>query len=165
LDNFLAKGHKKIDCFNVQAHNSTISRRIDDWSFWKKMHNTEGDLIDLDGAGGHEGRTSRDYISTLIKNGDFKSSALFCLTMPAAIGVCRALRDHGLEVGKDLAVCVADGELQAELHCPSITSLERPDMKPYLNICLEWLLNTESEWSGKLLFEASNVCIHQGEST
>ena len=85
--------------------------------------------------------------------------------MPAAIGACRALRDNGLTPGKDVAICVADGELRAELHCPSITSLERPDMKPYLNICIDWLLNSEKEWLGNLLFEASNVRLHKGEST
>ncbi|MDD7986548.1 substrate-binding domain-containing protein [Lentisphaera marina] len=165
LDSLLTAGHQKVDCFNVQAHNSTISRRIDHWEFWKKMHGVKGDLIDINGTEAHEGVASRDFISKLIKDGEFKSSALFCLTMPAAIGACRALRDHGIEVGKDVAVCVADGELQAELHCPSISSLERPDMKPYLKICIEWLLDSKSDWNGNLLFEASNVRLHKGEST
>jgi len=165
LDKFVDLGHEKVDCFNVQAHNITISKRIEHWGVWKKMHNIQGDLLDINGSNDHEGLVCRDYISKLIQKGEFKSKALFCLTMPAAIGACRALRDHGLEAGKDVAICVADGELQAELYCPSITSLERPDMKPYLKVCIDWILDPSSEWNGNLLFEASNVRLHQGEST
>ena len=129
------------------------------------MNDREGDLLDLNGAKGHEGAMSHEYISNLIKEGTFKTRALFCLSLPAAIGAIRALKDNGLEAGKDVAICVVDGELQAKLHCPSITSLERPDMKPYIKICIDWLLDPSSEWNGNLLFEASNVRIHQGEST
>jgi DNA-binding LacI/PurR family transcriptional regulator len=165
LDHLLENGHDKIDCFNVQAHNSTISKRLAQWDFWKRMHSAEGELYDLNGTEGHEGRICREYISSLIKEGKFTTKALFCLTLPAAIGAVRALRDHGMEAGKDVAICVADGENRAELHCPSITSLERPDMTPYLKICMDWILNVQSEWNGSLLFEASNVRIHKGEST
>ena len=47
----------------------------------------------------------------------------------------------------------------------SATSLERPDMTPYLKICMDWTLNPETEWNGGLLFEASNVRLHKGESS
>ena len=165
LDHLFQNGHREIDCFNVQPHNSTIQQRIDQWEFWRSAHRVEGQLLELGDQRGHEGHMCRNYISGLIKAGEFNSTALLCISLPAAVGACRALRDHGLEVGKDISVCVIDGEMQAELYCPSITSIERPDTTPYLSICMDWMLSMDEEWKGSLLIEASSVRIHIGESS
>jgi hypothetical protein len=95
--------------------------------------------------------------------GPLGATALLCLTMPAALGVTRALYERGLVVGKDVSVCAANDEGIAAYLCPSLTATRMPDPTPYLAVGLEWM--TGAAYGGPLLSRPADVALFVGEST
>jgi hypothetical protein len=76
----------------------------------------------------------------------------------------RALVDHGLWPGRDIAVCAGDGVLSQEL-IPSLTSPICPPDDPYFEMCLDWFASDEPQWSGPLLVQTLEGELFIGEST
>jgi hypothetical protein len=106
-----------------------------------------------------------EVMSRRIEAGTFRSTGMLCLTETAAIGATRALLDHGLRPGHDLAV-VTVGSNRCEYLSPSLTTLEEPDPKPYLAACLEWALSpSTTSWQGPLLVQPADLRVVPREST
>jgi DNA-binding LacI/PurR family transcriptional regulator len=164
LDYLYELGHRSIDCLNTQGMNPSTNVRIEQWKFWKKIHNVKGQLINKDPEGISIPRFTRNLFSKSIKNRDLDATAIMCTSTPAAKGVIRAIHDNGLTPGKDISVCAVDGELLSDLETPSLTSLERPDTTPYLIRCIEWMLSGE-KWKGPKIIDVSGVKLSKGEST
>ncbi len=166
LDHLASLGHRRIDCFNVQPRGLVIEEWINQWQIWRAAHALKGELIDepvmpftdtLDAA--------YDVIARRIKGGTLRGTAILCLTETAAIGAMRAMLDHGIAPGKDVALC-AVGSKRCEYLPLTLTTLEEPDPKPYLAACLEWALGSNrTAWQGPLLVEPTNLQVVVRQST
>jgi DNA-binding LacI/PurR family transcriptional regulator len=167
LDHLADLGHRKIDCFNVQPADSIIDSRIAQWDIWRAARQMSGRLINEPVPAYTETISAAyDVTARRIAAGEFDCTALFCLTERVAAGAMRAMVDHGIRPGHDVAVCMVDDAGRAEYSIPSITSLESPDPKPYLAVCLEWMLaGQERQWRGPLLVQPEDLRLVVREST
>jgi len=168
LDRLAHFGHRRVDCLNVQGHNSITMARIDAWRAWSSMTGVEGEFFDEPCPGDvrvfDAGLASaRQWLNCA--GGD--ASAVLCVTLPAALGVLRAAHESDIEIGKDLSVCTVDSEGLGRYLCPSITSFERPNASPYLSVCFDWIAEggQKDKWDRKLLIEPRTLRLFEGEST
>jgi DNA-binding LacI/PurR family transcriptional regulator len=172
LDHVAGLGHRAVDCFNVQTIDPVIQQRISQWNVWRSAHGFAGRLL---------GQPVRAYdepivqayseVRRLLDEGAIKQAAVFCTTVPAALGLMRGLRERGIAVGQDCSVCVVNDEGLAPLVTPTITSIPMPDPVQYLAPCLDWFRRrresngTDPHWIGPLLLQPTDVPIFAGEST
>lgn len=168
LQRVKSQGHQRIDCLNVQGHNAITLARIDEWRLWCKQTGTIGELWDEPYIGEDNifavgVRVAREWLERY-RN---KSTAIFCVTLPAALGVLRVARDFDLEIGSDLSIFTVDGEGIGKFLTPSIMSFERPNAQPFLSECFEWIVGggKRETWRRSLLIEPRTLRIFEGEST
>ena len=168
LEHLKAQGHGQINCFNVQGHNSVTLGRINEWAGWTRINQIKGSLFDkpcdletsiFDFAV----EKAKELLETLPS----ETTAIYCTTLPAAMGIVRAATDRGIRIGRDLAVCVVDGEGVAEHLVPSLTSLKLPEFENSIRTVIEWFKEGAdiNEWVGPLLIEPAQLDIFIGEST
>jgi len=157
-------GHRRIDLLNTQP-----PRRTEDlvhWTQWKRTYKVEGNVVDepVEPYG-----DSMDKAYTVVKrmlsDGQFKATALICVTDPTAAGAVRALYESGLVVGRDVSVCALEGNQVARHATPSRTSFEVVPVDPYLELCMRWLISGTGSWEGRLKIQPGELKIFQGEST
>jgi hypothetical protein len=167
LDHLASLGHRRIDCLNVQPTWPVVSDRIAQWKIWLAAHGLEGELVDEPVPPYvHTLPTAYDIVTRRIREGKFTCTAMLCVTQPAALAAMRAMLDHGIRPGHDVAVCTVDGEMEAAYFNPSLTALEYPDPKPYLAVCLEWMLGgKDRKWEGPLLLQPADVPVVVRQST
>jgi DNA-binding LacI/PurR family transcriptional regulator len=166
LDTLLPGGHRNVACVNTQPTNPIVRERIDQWRLWKQLHGIEGPLFD-DPVKPYANamRKARESLSAIIERGELDATAIFCTTGEAGLGVIRALGEHGIEPGRDVAVCAADDHAgAAAMLRPSLTCLTDPDIAPYVEVCLDWM-GRRGEWIGPLCIHPAEMPIFVGEST
>jgi LacI family transcriptional regulator len=164
LDQLAGLGHRSIHCFNSQPVDSVVEQRIEQWSLWRAAQGASGKLLnDPDDSYGDPPRKAYESMSRRLAEGPFGATAVFCVTMPAALGAMRAMRERGIIVGKDVSVCAANDEGIAAYLYPSLTATQMPDPLPYLTIYLEWMAG--QSYCGPLLSRPTNVPLFIGEST
>ncbi|AHF88996.1 GntR family transcriptional regulator [Opitutaceae bacterium TAV5] len=163
LDHLARLGHRRIDCLNVQTHNSVIEARIGLWRTFLAEHRLAGTLyspraLTLDAA--------RDEVLARLgdSGGDPVGTAFFCTTLYAAIGGMRALHEAGLSIGRDVSVCAINDEGMAPFLIPSLTSLRSPSRVPYLGKAVDWMLG-DTEWKTPSLLQPRTAPLFLGEST
>lgn len=167
LDHLASLGHRKIDFFNVQPMDSVVEGYIQQWNIWRVAHGMEGRLIN---------EPVQPYTETLpeayvaiarrLRAGELDCTAMVCIHERAATGVMRAMADHGLRPGHDIAVCTIDDAGRAEYAIPSLTSLQLPDPGPYVAVCLEWMLaGDQRQWHGPLMVQPDDVPLAVRQST
>lgn len=161
-------GHRRIDCLNVQGHNAITLARIAEWRTSCREAGVLGELCDEPYLGDESifaigVRVAREWVERHQDN----TTAVFCVTLPAALGVLRIARDFDLEIGKDLSIFTVDGEGIGKFLTPSITSFERPNAQPYFSKCFEWIAlgGQRSAWQRSLLLEPRSLRLFEGEST
>jgi DNA-binding LacI/PurR family transcriptional regulator len=167
LDHLESLGHRKIDCVNVQPVHPLITARIAQWRVWRMAHEIDGQLVD-DPVDSYTETIPAAYelIDRRIRNKEFDCTAMLCMTERVAAGAMRAMLDHGIRPGHDVAVCIIDDGGRAEYCNPSLTSLVTPDPAPYLSVCLEWMLGGEEQkWQGPLLVQPDSVELAVRQST
>lgn len=64
--------------------------------------------------------------ATELLTGPTPPTAIFAVNDMTAIGVCRAVRDAGMEVGSDVSVAGFDDIVLAELYSPRLTTVRQP---------------------------------------
>ncbi|MFE6734601.1 LacI family DNA-binding transcriptional regulator [Microbacterium sp. NPDC057650] len=64
--------------------------------------------------------------ATRLLQGPSAPTAVFAVNDMTAIGVCRAVRDLGMEVGRDVSVAGFDDIVLAELYAPRLTTIRQP---------------------------------------
>ena len=160
-------GHRRIDCINIQGHNTITQARIDAWSNWLRSEEVGGRLVDkpcdVDENIFEVGvRVARQWIQEI----DEQTTAVLCVTLPAAMGVIRAATEVGISIGDQLSVCTIDCEGIGKFYNPPIASFERPDAVEYMNACADWFAEggTEENWQGPLLLEPKKLKIFDGGS-
>ena len=169
LDYLNELGHEKIDCLNVQGHNAITSQRIEAWREWRDARGfVDCQLFDRPSSA--EENIFEFAMSTadqwLTENAE-RATAVLCVTLPAALGVVRAARSRGIEIGRDLSLCTIDNEGVGRFLSPSITSFERPNPRRFIQDCLRWIESggAKDRWSRDLLYEPSKLQLIRGESS
>ncbi len=160
-------GHRRIDCINIQGHNTVTQARIDQWGSWLRSEEVGGKLID-EPCGVDENifeagfQVARKWIKQLDKH----TTAVMCVTLPAAMGVIRAATEAGISIGDRLSVCTIDCEGIGKYMSPSIASFERPDPAECMNTCSDWFTRGSAidAWKGPLLMEPEKLKIFDGGS-
>lgn len=164
LDHLTGLGHRTIHCVNSQPMDLVIEQRIGQWELWRVAQGCKGELLnDPEESYGHPIKKAHQIMSRRLKQRPLEATALVCLTMPAALGVTRALYEHKLVLGKDVSLCAANDEGLASYLCPSITATQMPDPAPYLTLALQWM--TGASYGGPLLNRPAEVPLFLGEST
>jgi DNA-binding LacI/PurR family transcriptional regulator len=164
LDHLAEFGHRRIHCFNSQPIDSVIEQRIEQWSLWCAAQDAEGELLnEADTSYGDPVKKAYESMSVRLSRGPLNASGIICMTMPAALGVMRALYERGIQVGRAVSVCAANDEGMAAYLCPSLTATRMPDPQPYLSICLQWM--AAGTQMGPLLSRPTDVPLFIGEST
>jgi DNA-binding LacI/PurR family transcriptional regulator len=174
LNHLESMGHQHIACLNIQQHSPVILQRIEQWQLWMNIHGLEGPLLDLSSLPNvppHQEvirwRFAHAYqiVKQWLEGDRQQVTALFCTTIIATIGAMRAINDHGLRVGEDVALCAANEEGFAPYLVPSITALETADVYPFLTVSLKWLTGISQHWRGPLLLQPTTPPLFIGEST
>jgi DNA-binding transcriptional regulator YhcF (GntR family) len=166
LDHLGTLGGRAIDCINVQPENPVIAGRIARYRSWMAEHAYHGELIH-EPVLPYERPLGAGYraMKRLLEDGRRPAPILLAVTLPAAIGAARALHEHGLEVGADIAIAAINGEGSAAYQVPSLTALEAPDAQAFLKRCLRWMASGGGAWAGPLLMEPREVPLVIREST
>lgn len=169
LDYLSDVGHECIDCLNVQGHNDITEQRIEAWREWCNLRGLrEGKLTDLPcSAEENIYEAAMTAAETWMLSRVEKATAVHCVTLPAALGVVRAARKLGVQLGSDLSVCTIDNEGVGRFLSPSITSFERPNAAAFISDCLSWIEagGGKEQWQRPLLYEPSKLQLFKGESS
>ena len=94
-----------------------------------------------------------------------RGTALLVTSMPPAIAILRGLAEAGLRVGRDVAVCVVDGEGESRWLVPSVTATEPALTDDTITACVNWQLAHHGKNCKPRLFEPADVGLFLGEST
>jgi DNA-binding LacI/PurR family transcriptional regulator len=165
LDHLAGLGHRSIDCFNVQTVDPIIEARIQQWKLWLSAHRLQGQLLNSP-IPAYSSPLTRAFeeMTEILKRGEFQGSALFCTTVPAAIGAMRAMKNAGIEPGKERSIVAFSDENLGRYMVPSVASLKYPSPDPYLEMCLDWMQGQDSVWIGPLLVREAEHAVVAGES-
>ncbi len=166
FDHLWDTGRRRIGCLNTQGHNDEILQRLACWRSWIESKGAEGESWD------HPVEPFEDPIESahrvvldLAAQSESLPDALVCTTYPTAVGAVRALRDRGIEVGHDIAVCSMNIEFPGRYGSPSITGLEFPDIEPMLADVFEWFKRESTGWKGERLIVPAAPSLFVGETT
>lgn len=165
LDHLADRGHTRIACFNVQPHDHDTRMRIMQWRLWMAARGLETPCFDDPVAPGdspYETAPAR-FAERWTRHPD-GFTAVFAVTLAAALGVFRALGDRGLTAGEDMAVATLDGEGMAATLTPSLTAVRDPDPLPFVRVCLGWIAERRP-WSGPQALSAEGAEVVEREST
>ena len=165
VEHLAERGHRRIDCCNVQPHNPVIRERIDHWWQAASEAGIAGDLIDAPIAPYERPLVAAHRVlAGRLAQAWRPAGAMIGITAPAGFGAARALHEAGLAVGRDVALAVVNGEGLAEYGVPSLTAIELPDATPYFTRCLDWMIKG-GDWQGALLMEPPTAQLVVREST
>ena len=166
LDHLESLGHTRIGCFNTQPDNSEVRERIDQWRFWMAIHGFSGRLVNSAvPAHGDPMLQAYKLMDEILREPVREETAWFFITAPAALGAMRAVLDHGLTPGRDLALCTANSEGQGSMFNPRLTSLEVSDPTPFISYCIDWMSQKDQNWKGPLLMQPAELPLMIYEST
>ncbi len=165
LEHLKKLGHNRIGCLNTQVHNSEIMDRINQWRFWMEANECEGQLVDINSAPFEDtSKVGFETMTALLHDKGDKETAWLCTTVRSAMGAMRAMLDHDIVPGKDIAICAINGEGIAEMLFPRLTAIEVADVSSYYKRCLKWM-RTGGPWSGPLHMEPKKIVIEARSST
>lgn len=158
--------HDKIDFFNTQPRTATILRHIEEWKTYLKAKNLKGELFDLAvDSYGNSYEQAFLFINSSLQGGNLSSKCLLCSSISEATGASRALHNHGLRSGKDLALVSIGGGDITKRYIPSITSVDETDYSEGIRVCMEWMSSPSKSWDGELLLWGRKATLFIGEST
>ena len=157
-----ALGHRRIDCFNVHARNPVIEARIAGWRAFVERHGLEGELL---GKPGDESLgIAYKQMAARLKRGKPAATALYGITVHAAIGAMRAMHEAGLRIGRDVSVCAVNDEGLGPFLVPSLTALQTPPRARCLRRAVDWLTG-HAKWPTPSLEQPKDAPLFIGEST
>ncbi|WP_425400291.1 substrate-binding domain-containing protein [Aeoliella sp.] len=169
LDHLYESGHRRIDCLNVQGHNTITMARIDAWREWCSDHpQVSGELVDDPcSAEGNIFESALASARNWLQAVGSDASSVLCVTLPAALGVMKAAGERGIQIGRDLSVCTIDSEGLGRFLTPSLTSFARPNAELFVATCMDWILagGEQQDWHRELLLQPGSLQLFEGEST
>jgi len=145
LDHMVSLGYARIDCLSVEVSSAKAEPLIAQWNSWRKSRGLGGKRIDEPMTSHTEAiMAAYQLMMRHMRISPMDGSALFCTCEAEAVGAMRALSDHGLIPGRDVAVCTFDGRDRAAYTSPSLTSLQTQNAERYLVLCMEWMRANEN---------------------
>lgn len=166
LDHLGNRGFRRMDCLNVQGHDSVIDSRIQRWRAWVDTHGIDGRLFEIPWEPGENVmEVAVAGAGRALSEIRIDGNALFCTTLPGAIGGIRALSRRGAKVGRKLVVGTVDGEGLGQYMLPGITSLERPDVKPLIRRAVAWMQRGSKRSTKPGLLCPDSTALFVGESS
>jgi DNA-binding LacI/PurR family transcriptional regulator len=166
LDHLASQQHEGIGCLNTQPDDPVVTERINAWRYWMEAHGLPGSLVNrpVQPYGSSMEQAYR-VMADLLSGPKLSETAWFCTTIDCAIGAMKAMQDHGLRPGRDLALCAANGEGLAQFMTPAITALEAADPAPLISYCVKWMMQGGTKWNGPLLMQPVEVPLVIRESS
>lgn len=159
-------GHRRIDFLNAQPSSATIARYIDEWRSGLEAHKLDGELFDIAVESyGNSYVRAYEFVNSGLADGSFRSECMLCNSVAEAIGSCRALADHGLQAGSDVAIAAIGGGETARLYIPSITHASAIGLSAGVERCLDWMDGSSNQWEGGLRIAADDCGLFIGESS
>jgi DNA-binding LacI/PurR family transcriptional regulator len=117
-----------------------INYRIQRWRAWIDTHNLDGQLIEIPWEPAEDVMgIAVEGASQALSDIQLENNALFCATLPGAVGAIQALSSRGARIGQDFRVGTVDGEGLGQYMLPGITCLRRPDVKPLIGRAMDWM--------------------------
>jgi LacI family transcriptional regulator len=162
LDHLFSLGHRHISAFNSQSMDGVIEERLAQWAAWLQKHGLNGELINepIPPYGDPQEKAYTVAAPRLMSGQGLGGTALFCTTLPAALGAIQAITESGLQVGRDISICTVDEEGMGRFVSPQLTSTLKADPLPFLRASVDWMLG--GQWSGPLLKRTDKVDIFAG---
>jgi DNA-binding LacI/PurR family transcriptional regulator len=166
LDHLAERGHSCIGCFNTQPGDQEVFERIGQWRLWMAAHGYPGRMINESiPPQGDPAEHAYDVMTSLLSATlPLEETAWYFTTAPAAIGAMRAMQDRGIQPGRDVAICVSNGEGLASMLNPPITALEPVDPIALVSIAVDYMRGGQ-HWQGPLLLQPSEIPLVIREST
>lgn len=161
LSHLHTMGHQRIDCLNTQREDAVIQERVAAWQTFLREKGLQGMLRSQPSSKTLSG--AYEYVTKLLRDGYLLATALYCTTGPCAIGAMRALKDAGLEVGKDVSVCAVNDEGIGRFLFKSLTALESQPRSYFLRQVTDWMISG-TEWKGPLLIQPEDAPLFKGET-
>jgi DNA-binding transcriptional regulator YhcF (GntR family) len=168
LDYLAGLGHHRIACLNTSPRDDIIERRIQDVMDWRETHDTTGTLIEYYRSGlppDASAILAYEEVGRLLEKKSLNATALFCTTVWAAMGAIRAIREHGLIVGRDISVVAVNDEFLSPWLHPSLTALRMAEPSTWMKKCAQWMTHPSSPWRGPLFMCPSKIRLFEGDST
>jgi DNA-binding LacI/PurR family transcriptional regulator len=166
LDHLGTRGFPRMDCLNVQGRDSVINQRIERWRSYIGMHGLDGQLYEIGWEPGENVfGVAVEGAKQALSDTRVEANALFCTTLPGAIGAIQALSHRGAKVGLTLAVGTVDGEALGQYMLPGITCLERPDVKPLIRKLVHWMQQGSKPSPELGLLYPGSTALFVGESS
>ena len=158
-------GHRRIACFNSHPVNQTVQTRIDEWQKALDALGLQGTLYNYPCEWFSFAYThGRQKMSDVLAGGKFDATAIFCPSTDCAIGVLRALHDHGLKVPREVSLCsFGDGE-RAAVAIPAITVIDDPDIASAVRPAFAWFCRGQGD-PARLLYTPAGTFPIRGETT
>ncbi|RYG64148.1 LacI family transcriptional regulator, partial [bacterium] len=165
LDHLSGLGHTQIAAFNTHPFVPAIEERLRQWQQWIDGHGLGGELINEAVAPRADARDKAYELARdrLASGQGLGGTAVLCTTMPVALGVMRAINEHGLTIGRDISICVVNDEGMARFLNPPLTSTCLANPTTAVREAVEWM--TGSAWNGPLLKCYKEVDLFIGGST
>jgi hypothetical protein len=164
MDHLAGLGHRRIALFNTQPVDVVIEHRLQQWKFWLEENGCTGQLFNQpEPSYGEPLERAYREAKAWLSGGEMQDTAVLCLTLPAAIGLMRAMFEQGLVVGRSISICSANDEGLGRYLCPAVTSIQMPDPTPFLRLCVDWMAG--GQWEGPLYRRPENAELCIGEST
>ena len=167
LEHLRRLGHRAIDCVNAQPSDPDIRNRIEAWRDWRGRHGIAGEMLN-EPVKPYQPVVDQAYriMRRRLKRKRRPPTAILAITMPAAVGVLRAMHENGLRPGRDISVCCVNDDGLASYLVPSLTHILRPDPADHLRNCLDWMLTRQGRgWTGPLCLQPRSAQLFIGEST
>jgi DNA-binding transcriptional regulator YhcF (GntR family) len=168
LDHCVALGHRRIACVNTYAAVPNVQGRIADWQAYMSERGLSGPLINqylaLGRGGSDAARQAYAEVSRLLDSKSLDATALFCTAVWSALGAMKAVRAHGLVIGRDVSICCMNDEGMAEWQEPELTCLRSDDPTALLAPCVDWIARRGRDWLGPLLITPRQSTIFVGKS-
>lgn len=160
------QGYAALDCVNTQPLDVETERRIAAWQESCAALKIAG-VLRNEPVCTYQSPVQRAYevVRAAMKKGRAGRHAIFCTNEAIAFGVCRALRDAGVAVGREVGVCTVGDAGNARYYCPSLTCMEFPDVTAQLQCVSEWMIHSAARWEGELALFPQHDQIFAGEST
>lgn len=166
LDHLGTLGFSRMDCLNVQGRDSVINYRIERWRRWLVDHDFEGRLYEIAWEPGENVfGVAVEGASQALSDIQIEANALFCTTLPGAIGAIQTLSGRGTRIGHDFAVGTIDGEGLGQYMLPGITCLQRPDVKPLIQQAINWMQSGSKSSPHLGLLCPDSTALFVGESS